>query len=161
MIQENSAYLDWAFWFYWIMATTLGWTVGALFFRGIPLVISGVAIAAAQWSVLWKRLPKAWRWFFYSALAWILAVASGLALFKAFQGLLAGPWIGLLVGLAQWWILRKAFHWSGWWIVISTLAWTTGLVVVPGMLSSGALPGALTGLALVLFFRYARVEGGS
>ena len=161
MTQENSAYLDWAFWFYWIMATTLGWTVGALFFRGIPLVISGVAIAAAQWSVLWKRMPKAWRWFVYSALAWTLATASGLALFKTFQGPLYGPWIGLLVGLAQWWILRKAFHWSVWWIVISTLAWTTGLALVPGMLSSGALPGALTGLVLVLFFRYARREGAS
>jgi len=158
MKQDDSTYLDWAFWFYWIMATTLGWLVGALFFQGIPIVISGVAVAAVQWSVLWRRLPKAWRWFAYSALAWTLAVASGLLLFKTFQGPLTGPWIGLLVGLAQWRILHKAFSWSVWWIVISVLAWTTGLSVLPGLLTSGTLPGALTGLALVLLFRFARKE---
>jgi hypothetical protein len=158
MTQDDTTYLDWALWFYWIMATTLGWLVGALFFRGIPLVISGMAVAAAQWSVLWKRLPDAWRWFAYSTLAWTLGVASGLVLFKTFQGPLTGPWIGLLVGLAQWRILRKAFSWSVWWIVISIMAWTTGLAVLPGLLTSGALPGALTGLTLVLLFRFARKE---
>jgi uncharacterized YccA/Bax inhibitor family protein len=158
MTQHNSANLDWTLWFYWIMATTLGWLVGALFFQGIPLVISGVAVAAAQWSVLWKRLPKAWRWFVCSALAWTLGAASRLVLFKTLQCPLTGPWIGLLVGLTQWWILRKAFSWSAWWIVISILAWTTGLMVLPGLLSSGALPGALTGLTLVLLFRFARKE---
>jgi hypothetical protein len=31
-------------------------------------------------------------------------------------------------------------------------------MVLPGLLSSGALPGALTGLTLVLLFRFARKE---
>jgi uncharacterized membrane protein HdeD (DUF308 family) len=58
----------------------------------------------------------------------------------------------------QWSILRQEFELAGWWIVISIMAWTTGLVIMPGPLTSGALPGALTGIALVLFFRYSRKE---
>jgi hypothetical protein len=50
--------------------------------------------------------------------------------------------------------LRKEVEWAGWWIIINILAWTTGLTVLPGLLSSGALPGALTGLALVILFRF-------
>ncbi len=150
--------LDWALWFYWIMATTLGWLAGSLFFKGIPLIISGVAIAATQWSVLYKRFPKAWRWAVYSSLAWIVAVLLVLLFFPSGAGVLIGPWAGLLVGIAQWTLLRKQFAWAGWWIVISILAWTTGLSLIPGTLSSGTLPGAFTGLTLVLLFRYARPE---
>jgi hypothetical protein len=70
------------------------------------------------------------------------------------QVLLAGLLLGPLVGLAQWSVLRHQVSWAGWWIVVSTMAWITGLTLLPGTLSTGALAGALTGLALVLLFRY-------
>jgi hypothetical protein len=158
MTEPKAKSMDWAFFFYWIMATTLGWVTGRLFFQGIPIVISGVAIAVLQWTVLYKRIPKSWPWAVYSSIAWI----AGYILFVIFvpeeMGYFFGPLIGAILGVVQWSILRQEFELAGWWIVISIIAWTTGLVIMPGPLTSGALPGALTGLTLVLFFRYSRKE---
>jgi serine/threonine-protein kinase len=149
--------MDWALWFYWIMATTLGWILGSLLFAGIPVVISGVTIAAFQWAVLYKRIPNAWRWVVASSIGWIAGYTFYLLIFAENLGILLGPVLGGVVGIAQWFLLRKEVDWAGWWIVISLLAWTTGLTLVPGLFSSGALPGALTGLALVILFRFASV----
>jgi len=153
MADTKTETLDWALWFYWIMATTLGWLIGNLFFQGIPVVIAGVLIAALQWSVLYKRMQKAWRWFALSSLGWI----AGYVLFVIFIptfNFMVGPVMGGAVGVMQWFLLRKELNWAGWWILISILAWTTGLTVLPGSLTSGSLPGALTGLALVILFRF-------
>lgn len=142
-------------WFYWIMATTLGWLLGSIFFQGIPVIISGVAVAAFQTAVLYQRIPKAWRWVVLSSLGWILGYIMYVIFLSNSLGLLFGPVLGGTVGFVQWFLLRREVDWAGWWIIISALAWTTGLTVVPGLLSSGALPGALTGLALVILFRFA------
>jgi hypothetical protein len=144
---------DWALWFYWIMATTLGWLVGRIFFSGIPFAASGVAIAALQWAVLYQRIPKAWRWAILSSLAWIAGYILVVLFIPDRIAFLAGPLLGAMLGIVQWLLLRQEFEWAGWWIVISILAWTTGLTALPGFLTSGALPGALTGLTLVIFFR--------
>lgn len=154
MTNTKSNTLDWALWFYWIMATTLGWLLGSIFFQGIPAVISGVAVAAFQWAVLYKRIPNAWQWVVASSLGWILGYILYIIFFSANLAFLQGLVMGGAVGIAQWLLLRKHVDWAGWWIIISILAWTTGLIVVPGLLSSGALPGALTGLALIILFRF-------
>ena len=155
MAKTSSQVLDWTLWFYWIMATTLGWVLGGTLFTGIPLIAAGVVIAGFQWTVLYRRIPKAWRWFLLSALAWIVGYILVVALVPAVSAVLTGPVIGGILGLAQWSILKDEFEWAGWWIPISILAWTTGLTIMPGALTSGSLPAALTGLALVIFFRFA------
>jgi len=154
MTNTKSKTLDWALWFYWIMATTLGWLMGSIFFQGIPVVIAGVTIAAFQWAVLYKRIPNAWRWVIVSSLGWILGYILFVIFFSENLGFLQGPVMGGAVGIAQWFLLRKEIDWAGWWIIISILAWTTGLTLIPGLLTSGALPGALTGLALIILFRF-------
>lgn len=154
---SQSQSLDWALWFYWIMATTSGWLIGNLFFGGIPIIISGVLIAALQWAVLYKRIDKAWQWFVFSSFAWITGIVI-LVLFLPGADLLSGLVLGGMLGGIQWSILRKKFSWSGWWIIISIMAWTTGLTLMPGLLTSGALPGALTGITLVVLFRYSYTE---
>ena len=146
--------MDWALLFYWIMATTLGWVVGSIFFSGIPIVISGVAIAALQWTVLYKRIRKAWQWIIFSSLSWTVGYIIFTVYFSREMWFLLGPLLGGVVGIVQWFILRKELDWSGWWIVISVMAWTTGLTLMPGLLSSGALSGAISGLALVILFRF-------
>jgi hypothetical protein len=158
MTDTKANSLDWALWFYWIMATTLGWLAGRIFFQGIPIVISGVAIAVLQWSVLYKRIPRSWRWLVYSSVAWVVGYILFVIFIPEEMGLLFGPLIGAILGIVQWSILREEFDLAGWWIVISMIAWTTGLTLLPGPLSSGALPGAFTGLTLVLFFRYSSKE---
>jgi len=154
MKNTKSETLDWAFWFYWIMATTLGWLAGNIFFSAIPIAISGVAIAAFQWAVLFKRIQKAWRWMIFSSLGWIVGYIIFVISFPGEIGYLLGPILGGVLGVVQWFILRKELNWVGWWPIISIIAWTTGLTVMPGLLTSGALPGALTGLTLVILFRY-------
>ena len=154
MTNTKSKTLDWALWFYWIMATTLGWLLGSIFFQGIPVIVSGVAVAAFQWAVLYKRIPNAWRWVIVSSLGWIVGYILFVVFFASGLEFLLGPVVGGAVGIAQWLLLRKEVDWAGWWIILSILAWTTGLTLVPGLLSSGALPGALTGLALIILFRF-------
>lgn len=151
---------DWALWFYWIIATTVGWLAGSLFSSAIPFAVSGVAIAAFQAMVLYKRIQKAWRWMVFSALGWIAGYILFMILIPEQPGILVGPFMGGVLGIVQWWILRQEVDWAGWWIPISILAWTTGLTVMPGALTSGALPGALTGLTLVILFRYASPRAG-
>jgi hypothetical protein len=146
--------MDWALWFYWIMATTLGWIFGNLFFNGIPIIMSGAIVAAFQSVVLYKRIQKAWRWAVLSSLGWIAGYIFLVITFPTHSGLLLGPVMGGVIGVFQWFILRGEVDWSGWWIVISIMAWTTGLNLMPGLLTSGALPGALTGLTLVILFRF-------
>ncbi len=153
--------MDWAFWFYWIMATTIGWMVGEMFFSGIPVIVSGVAISILQGMVLYKRIHRSWRWAVISALSWITGYIFHLLLFSSNTGIFIGPIIGGAVGIAQWFLLRKEFDWTGWWIIICVLAWTTGLTTMPGLISSGTLPGALTGLTLVLFFRFTSLPKAS
>jgi hypothetical protein len=158
MTNTASEGMDWALWFYWIMATTIGWLLGSLLFNGIPVIIAGVTVAAFQWAVLYKRIHKAWRWLVVTSLGWIAGYILYVIFFSESLGILLGPLLGGVVGISQWFLLRKEVDWAGWWIIISVLAWTTGLTVVPGLLSSGALPGALTGLTLVILFRFTSAE---
>ena len=146
--------VDWALWFIWIMATTVGWLVGQLFFSGIPLAASGVAIAVLQWAVLHHRIERAWRWAIVSSVGWIIWFILLVIFTPTGLNIFAPAVLGGILGLGQWFILRREFKWAGWWIVISILAWTIGLVIMPGSFTSGSLPGALTGLALIFLFRY-------
>ena len=148
--------MDWALWFYWIIATTMGWLIGNIFFLGIPVIMAGAAISALQWAVLYKRIHKASRWPIHSFVGWISGYILFVLLSTGNYAIPNGTLIGAAVGVAQWLLLRKEFNWAGWWIIISTIAWTTGINVIPGMLTSGALPGALTGLTLVILFRFAK-----
>jgi len=155
MKNSNVGTMDWTLWFYWIIATTMGWLIGNIFFLGIPVVMAGAAIAALQWAILHKRIHKASRWAIHSFVGWILGYMLFVLLSTGKYAIPNGTLIGTAVGVAQWLLLRKEFNWAGWWIIISTIAWTTGINVMPGMLTSGALPGALTGLTLVILFRFA------
>ncbi|MBN1454576.1 MAG: hypothetical protein JW963_26400 [Anaerolineales bacterium] len=158
MKDAKSEIMDWALWFYWIMATTLGWLAGSLLFNGIPIIISGAAIAVLQWAVLYKRIHKAWRWAVFSTLGWIAGYILFVIFFSANGSFLIGPLMGGVTGVVQWFLLRKEVEWAGWWVIISIMAWTTGLTLIPGLLTSGALPGALTGLTLVILFRYSSLN---
>jgi len=146
--------MDWALWFYWIMATSMGWLLGTIFFNGIPVIISGVAIASLQGAVLYGRIHKAWRWAVFSSLGWIIGYILFALFFSKDMGIMIGPIMGVAVGTVQWVLLKNEFEWAGWWIIISMLAWTTGLTTLPGLLTSGALPGSLTGFTLVILFRF-------
>jgi hypothetical protein len=151
MSEQNRPAFDTALWFQWIVATTLGWLLGSLIFPDLPLIPAGVGVGVLQWPILYRHILRAWRWTLATAAAWIggsillLIVVPG-----DLQLLLSGLILGPVLGLAQWLILRREVRWAVWWIAISTISWITGLTLVPGILATGALAGAISGIALSL-----------
>jgi uncharacterized YccA/Bax inhibitor family protein len=55
-------------------------------------------------------------------------------------------------------VLRSELDWAGWWIVISVVAWTTGMALLPGVMLTGVMAGAITGLALILLIRFPKPQ---
>ena len=149
---------DWTLWFFWIMATTLGWFLGGLIFSSLSLVTSGLFIGIFQWLVLQDRIVYPRRWVVATFSGWIvgyLFVFIGIPRqFEVFNGVI----IGLAAGIAQWVILRRELHWAGWWIIFSIIGWTTGLTLFPGVMLTGTMAGALTGLALEILLRHPKLK---
>lgn len=113
-----------------------------------------------QCLVLFHRIPQVWRWALFTAIAWIGGSVLLLTIVPSdLQFLLTGLTVGLCTGLAQWLILRREVRWAGWWIAINALAWAAGLTLLPGTLSTGALAGATTGIALSLLLHNPRHTG--
>ncbi|MBN1138947.1 MAG: hypothetical protein JXM73_20350 [Anaerolineae bacterium] len=157
---------DWAFFFYWLMATTSGWLLGWLLLPAIALVIAGIGAGVMQCLVLIRRIPHVWRWILATVAGWLVGVSIALFVVPSGLGLLSGAVIGATTGIAQWGLLRFHVRWAGWWIVISVLAWATalsaapasGTIALPPVVLSGVMAAVPTGLALDLLLRNPKVE---
>jgi hypothetical protein len=149
---------DWALWFFWIMATALGWFLGGLISSPLTIVISGFLVGIFQWLVLQGRIGRPWHWIFSSFCGWtigyFITFYGALREFEIFDGAI----IGLTVGIAQWVILRSELRWAGWWIIFSIIGWTTGLTLLPGVVITGTMAGVLTGIALEILLRHPRLK---
>lgn len=132
----------------------MGWFLGGLLLPGIGPLAAGFGIGLLQWVVLQHRIRKTWRWVVASALGWAAGWLFVLAAVPDAFDFLDGFVAGLAVGIAQWWILRNEVEWSGWWIVISVVGWSTGITLAPGILLTGILAGAVTGIAMELLLRF-------
>jgi len=152
-MSKLSTPFDWAFWFQWVMGTTLGWFLGGILLPGVGLVPSGIAIGFFQWMVLIQHIKRPWRWALVSAAGWMFGWLIGLGALPLEMGLITGLLLGLSTGLAQWFILRREYHWTGWWIAVSAVAWMSGLGLFPGIMLSGIIAGVITGTALEILFR--------
>lgn len=149
---------DWGFWFVWLMSTALGWVLGSFLLPNLALVTTGLALGCLQWFTINRRFKEAWRWIVVSTLGWALGAALILILIPAQNsanmvpqsGFLAGVLTGLMLGGAQWLVLRREVHWAGWWIPVNIIAWTTGFAFLPGLLSTGVSAGVITATAMAL-----------
>jgi len=152
--------------------------------------IEGAIVGYAQVLVLRRRLPQLKAWIAATSLGAVLAWTLGMipstaigyvastpsatpsAISDAMQLLLAIP-LGLLagtiLGLPQWFVLRKHVAHAGWWILANALAWACGMPLVflvtgagwsdsllsaavlaaLGLAAASALVGAIHGLFLV------------
>lgn len=160
--------------------------VGILHIVGL---LQGTVLGIAQWFVLRHRIQHPGRWIGVTIagalVAWMTGVKAGILLaiisslgIDATRYLLLlrgvviiGAWVGSVVGLAQWFILRTRLRRAAWWIPANALAWAIGILVsflgvgmiapaqewslrrvlteaATGMLS-GAVIGALTGIVLI------------
>ena len=153
--------LDWALWFLWIMATTLGWVLGRFLLPNLTFVTIGIGLGLLQWLVLQHRIRKAWRWILATTLGWLVGATFILALLPDGMDFLAGVVTGVILGSAQWLILRNELYWAGWWIAISVVAWSTGMGVLPGVMLTGVIAGAITGIALILLIRFPKSTEGT
>jgi len=152
---------DWAIFFYWLMATTSGWLFGWLLLPAIALAAAGVGAGVVQSLVLYRRLPKAWRWILVTAIGWAIGLMIASPLLSSGLNPLSGVIVGASTGTAQWVVLRGHVRWAGWWIALSALAWTMGLslapawgqVELPPIVLSGVIASLPSGFALELLLR--------
>ncbi len=149
---------DWALYFKWIMATTVGWLLGRYLFPNLAVIVLGIGIGVLQGFVLQSYLSKFWNWIIATSLGWALGSSVILVGGLSSMDLIAALLIGITTGTAQWLVLRKELRWSGWWIMISIVAWTSGMVLLPGIILTGVIAGAVTGIALVLLIRFPNTE---
>ena len=153
-------------WLTWVAAVTagwvIGWTVGELVARisadaiWVAFLIQGgnsvgIGVAALQALALRRHLEQAATWILATGVAAVVAdVIGSLATGAVYNriGQIEGGYLwslalsvlaaGLLVGFAQWLILRRLVARAGWWIPVSGL----GLIV-------GWFVGALVGTFVV------------
>jgi hypothetical protein len=176
---NNHPSTGWRFWGAWGLVF-LGFPLGGLasigLVGGVESVLDGAiggaacgaALGAVQWLVLRRRLSLSRSWI----VATSLGMASGLALGVALLGtstagsvlLLRGVSTGVLIGLAQWVVLRgsvpRAWVWvptiAGGWALGWAVRRASGLDLTPNFAvfgASGALAfQALTGLVLAWLF---------
>lgn len=131
--------------------------MGRFVFPNLAIFVIGFGLGVLQWFVLQHRIRKAWRWILVTAAGW--SAGAALTFFFVPDGMdfLVGIVVGLAIGVAQWMILRREVHWSAWWIVISIVGWTTGMALLPGLILTGVMVGAVTGIALELLLRYPKL----
>jgi hypothetical protein len=156
--EQGDVFLDWGLWFQWIMVTAVGWILGMLLIHPFGLAASGMAIGVLQWMILQQHMEDARRWILASIVGWVAGWLIALIAVPEDARLLAGVVLGLSTGGAQWTVLRREVRWAGWWVIISALAWATGLGITPGVITSGVMPGSMTGLGLEILLRHARRE---
>jgi hypothetical protein len=155
---------DWIAWVQWLFLTTLGWLLGIFFTTQIDALLGdrigliaelgiGLAIGLMQWIKLRSLNPHSAWWIVATGLGWALALE--LVRLVGLDDIeLRGALIGSILGVGQWFVLRRSFGQAGWWIVVSALAWTVGQTL--GIFLVGALVGAVTGVAFVLLPRRRR-----
>lgn len=156
-----------AFWLAWVLASALGFGIGAVLgiaallgaripdSVGFPILfgaIFGAIGAFGQWIVLCKQIQNVDLWIPFSALAFMLAVAAAASMDSRMSSQINPFFViaaiyGLLGGLLQGLILKKQEGFIGWWIIAS--------------LVGGLVAGAMNGSALAAVQGHAAWEPGT
>jgi hypothetical protein len=201
-MNTNQKNIGIGFWLAWVLASAVGFGVGAVLGISIPLgfVPEGAAFpiffgasfgaigALAQWMIIRRQVPEAGLWVPFSALAFMLAMATTAGMFSRVSlefnpfFILAGIY-GLLGGFLQGLILQKQGVPIGWWIAASVIGGLLGCTMNGSMVAAvqsdaawnlgstmffsiwfrlgapiGLGLGITTGAALVWFLRNPRIE---
>jgi hypothetical protein len=156
-LDQQRPTIEWAFLFQWVLATTLGWAIGWAFIGEVGV---GIALGLGQWLVLRQSIPQAGWWIWASTVGWAFGQAmivvgeitppgSGLI-----NSVAAGTVLGTLLGIAQWFVLRRSVRHANWWVIMSAVGWAIGLTGIFGGTLVGAVAGAVTGLTLDWLLRH-------
>jgi hypothetical protein len=153
-----------------------GLTFGIALMLFASVSVEGLCVGAAQWWVLREQLSlKAFPWIGMTVLggtvAWLIGMIAGSTLsFEAettavtepglimtllLSGLM-GLGLGVMLGTAQWLVLKNYVKRAVWWIPANAVAWLVGMVIIFAsidflmLLSSPLLIALSSGLALLL-----------
>ncbi|KAF3884176.1 MULTISPECIES: CHAT domain-containing protein [Nostocales] len=165
------------FWLQWILFTSIGSAIsfitsihgiGSAFFG---IVVGGIVTGVAQWWGLRKRIAKIFWWLLATPIGWVIGWAIGGSLiqqaiarieytdkfpalfqneisFLILRVLLGAILFGVVLALAQWFVLRELSTKANWWIVFNPLG--TAVSIVSGVIVSrnvdwitGAIVGGL------------------
>lgn len=142
-------------------------------------LLGGCFVGMAQWLMIRHHLQQAHRWIWVSglgwgalallhigAIGWIAPETSSLSI-RVLFGLFYGFYVGLVLGVGQWWVMRKSLVRAWRWALLSAAIWSvsiafgwliggglrlvTNLFVteVLGLVVAWALVAALSGIAIV------------
>jgi hypothetical protein len=96
-------------------------------------LITGLVIGVAQWLVLRQALPLNPGWNAVTGIGMAVGLAAGVALFGTENAgnplLLRAALTGLLIGVAQWLLLREHVAMNGWWLLVIAGAWAIAWAV--------------------------------
>ena len=131
-MQTSDMKIGWSFWLQWVLASILGFAVGAAMANAVTAliftVLFGVAGGVTQWLVLRHRILGAGWWVLASTLGFAIApivAIAGLMVVSQIMSLdgnpLAAPILlgvlsGVMSAIFPWLILRRQFAQAGWWI---------------------------------------------
>jgi hypothetical protein len=156
----------------WTVATCAGWVVTIL--PGIPDFLRGLSALFLMGLLQGLVLRRFWR----DKLRWTLATAAGLALgaFLSARFLLIDLYLGsrveageldnlflystlgAVLGLFQWFVLKRHVQNAYWWILVNMLAWTVGRLLFVsdsmGFVVISSVVGVATGTMLLWLSRY-------
>ena len=151
-MNTNQKSIGMSFWLAWVLASTLGFGVGAVLGIAILLAaggpdsfafpimfgaIFGAIGASAQWMLIRRQISEAGLWIVFSALAFMLAVvvAASPGISPGFNPLIIlAAFYGLLGGFLQGLIVEKRGIPIGWWIAASVVGGMLG-----GAMNSSAI----------------------
>ena len=167
-MKPQYAFVGSRFWLQWVLASILGFAVGAAMGNAVTDLIFtalfGVAGGFTQWLVLRHRILGAGWWVLASTLGFAIAPIAALAGVMALSQImsldgnpLAAPILlgvlsGVLSAIFPWLILRRQFAQAGWWIPAHLL----------GSLLGGAM-GIVTfhGVNLIGFYQFDWAAAGA
>ena len=151
-------------------------------------IIGGIAIATPQSLILKQYISQSRWWIFVSTVTWGLIGLSGFGavgwvapqtiepFLRLFYGIINGAEIGLALGIAQWFILKRQIPHAQAWIWVNIISWAVGLGVgwtiggvlrqvtrlfigdVVGLAVTWLIIGAITGYGLMRLLCFLPVE---
>ncbi|PZO23463.1 MAG: hypothetical protein DCF25_00030 [Leptolyngbya foveolarum] len=158
-------------WISWTGSTWLAFALSLLFIEigetgevsWLEAALGGTLVGAGQWFVLRPHLRHPARWMIATVTSWILlgllhlgsvgwaAPGTPSLLLRSVSGVLYGSYLGLGLGLGQWWVLRSQVNQAWRWIPLSAGIWGTGIAfawLIGGLLrtASGLFLGEVVGL---------------
>ncbi len=154
-------------------------TIGTVTVLHLVGLLQGIVLGVAQWLVLRRYIRHSGQWIAVTAIAamiaWLIGIKASAVMVLVTSldttltaemktatllkdVFLLGAWVGGVLGIAQWFVLKHRIRQALWWVLANALAWAVGLGVAfmgAGMMRTGdfsnlktALAGAATGLSM-------------